>query len=222
MTSAIDTQALQQIGLSSTPTKKAPDKLGQDAFLKLMTTQLQNQDPFKPMDNGAFLGQIAQFSTVSGIQDLQDSFSTFSSSLTSNQGLQAATLINHDVLIPADWVKLSDQGIQGAAELTSASNSVTANVYDASGQLVKTIPLGSQDAGMVNYSWDGTRDDGSQAPPGEYKIQIDSKVGGQSIAVENLVRTKVESVSFGSSGEGIKLSLTGLGERNFSEVRQIS
>lgn len=222
MTSAIDTQALQQIGLSGTPSGKASDKLGQDAFLKLMTTQLQNQDPFKPMENGDFLGQIAQFSTVSGIQDLQNSFSTFASSLTANQSLQAASLINHEVLIPADWINVSDAGFKGAAELTSPSSSVTANIYDAAGQLVKKISLGTQNAGMVQYSWDGTLEDGTKAPAGRYKVEIDSNVGGQSIAVQNFAQTRVESVSFGTAGEGLRISLTGLGERNFSEVRQIS
>ena len=102
MTTAVDTNLLQNIGVGSKPASKAKSELGQEAFLKLMTTQLQNQDPFKPMDNGEFLSQIAQFGTVSGINDLQESFKSFSNSIVPNQSLQAAGLINRNVLVPSD------------------------------------------------------------------------------------------------------------------------
>ena len=89
------------LGLSQTETTQLEQQeLGQDDFLTLMISQLQSQDPMNPMDSEAFMGQIAQFSTVEGIQQLNDSFDELAASLVSNQVLQASQLIGHSVLIP--------------------------------------------------------------------------------------------------------------------------
>ena len=85
------------LGLALQSSDKKRTELGQDAFLKLMTAQMQHQDPFKPMESGEFLGQIAQFSTVSGIQAMQESLAGLSTALTSNQTLQAANLVGRGV-----------------------------------------------------------------------------------------------------------------------------
>ncbi|TAL42573.1 MAG: flagellar hook assembly protein FlgD, partial [Methylovulum sp.] len=87
------------LGVSTLDTTKATKttSLSQDEFLKLMTTQMTHQDPTKPMQNGEFLSQMAQFGTVSGIQDLQQSFKDFSASISSDQALQASSLVGRTV-----------------------------------------------------------------------------------------------------------------------------
>ena len=196
-------------------------ELGQEQFLELMTAQLQNQDPFKPMESGDFLGQIAQFSTVEGIGDLNDAFSGLSQSLVSNQALQAATLVGREVLAPTGVAALSQGGtIRGTVELPAASGEVVVHVYDQSGQVIRRLDLGSQPAGPVEFQWDGLKNDGQFAPPGSYFISAEASIDGQFEAVETLLASEVRSVTLSNSG-GLLLDLAGIGPLDFKEVRQI-
>jgi flagellar basal-body rod modification protein FlgD len=220
--SAINTDMLQGIGLSSTPAAKAKDKLGQEDFLKLMTTQIQNQDPFSPMQNGEFLAQMAQFGTVSGIQDLQDSFKTLAGSMTSNQSLQAASLVGHDALVNSSRNALgADGALQGAVDVPSTASDVKVKIYDPAGQLVHQLSLGVQGQGLADYQWDGTLADGSKAPPGDYVVQAEAVIGGSTVQADNLTQAKIDSVTFGKLGDGLKVSLAGIGRTDFSELREI-
>ena len=195
--------------------------LGQEQFLELMTAQLQNQDPFKPMESGDFLGQIAQFSTVEGIGDLNDSFSGLSQSLVSNQALQATNLVGRQVLAPTGVAALSQGGnIRGNVELPAASGEVVVNVYDQAGQVVRRLELGSQAAGPVAFQWDGLKNDGQFASPGSYFISAEASIDGQFESVETLLASEVRSVTLSNSG-GLLLDLDGIGSLDFSEVRQI-
>lgn len=201
--------------------EKSRKELGQEQFLELMTAQLQNQDPMKPMESGEFLTQIAQFSTVEGVGDLNESFGKLSESLVSNQALQAANLVGRSVLAPTGLAALSQGGsISGAVELPAASNDVAVNVYDQAGQLVRRVDLGSQAAGSVSFRWDGLKDDGQFAPPGTYFVSGEASVDGQTEAVDTLLESRVRSVTLSNSG-GLLLDLDGVGSLDFSEVQQI-
>ena len=222
MTTAIDSNVLQGLGLNAAAPEVDKNKIGQDQFLKLMTTQMQNQDPFKPMENGDFLGQIAQFSTVSGIQDLQESFSQFSTALVPNQGLQAAGLIDRNVLVPADYLPLNEDGMNAAVELPDPASQVNVSVYNAAGTLVHNFNLGALGQGVSRYSWDGTLPDGSQAAAGHYKVTVDAKINGENIAVQNYANLPVESITFGGNGSEVNVNIRDLGTRKFSDILQIS
>jgi len=196
-------------------------EMGQEQFLELMTAQLQNQDPFKPMESGDFLSQIAQFSTVEGIGDLNDSFSGLSQSLVSNQALQATNLVGRQVLAPTGVAALTQGGnIRGNVELPAASGEVVVNVYDQAGQVVRRLELGSQAAGPVAFQWDGLKNDGQFASPGSYFISAEASIDGQFESVETLLASEVRSVTLSNSG-GLLLDLDGIGSLDFSEVRQI-
>jgi len=196
-------------------------ELGQEQFLELMTAQLQNQDPFKPMESGDFLSQIAQFSTVEGIGDLNDAFSGLSQSLVSNQALQATNLVGREVLAPTGVAALSQGGnIRGNVELPAASGEVVVNVYDQAGQVIRRLELGSQAAGPVAFQWDGLKNDGQFASPGSYFISAEASIDGQFESVETLLASEVRSVTLSNSG-GLLLDLDGIGSLDFSEVRQI-
>lgn len=221
MSTTIDTATLDALGLSRQVTGKPRDKLGQDDFLKLMITQLQNQDPFKPLENGEFLGQIAQFGTVSGIEDLQKSFKSLASSLVSNQALQASELVGRQVLAQSstgEWVPGGT--LDGAVELSASVADMTVSIVDASGQVVRRIALGTQPAGLARFSWDGLRDDGSFAPAGRYRVKAEVNYGGTQYAVDTLIAAPVESVTLGASG-GLSLNLSGIGTVGFADVRRI-
>lgn len=219
----IDSNLYQDLGLSQPAQVKNPQgELGQEAFLELMTTQLRNQDPFEPMDNGEFLGQLASFGTVSGIEDLKTEIQKLAGSLTSNQTLQAAGMVGHEVLIPATHAQLSSGGsIRAAVELPNSVSNLNVGIYDSSGQLIRNVSLGSQSSGTVTFNWDGLATDGGAVPPGRYEIRAEAVTAGINEAYDVLIADTVQSVTLPRAGEEMKLDLATLGEVSFSQIRQI-
>lgn len=216
-------QGLGTPSASSTATgSKGAARLGQEEFLELMIAQLKNQDPTKPLQSGEFLSQMAQFSTVSGIQDLQTSFQQLAGSMYSNQALQASALVGRTVLVPSDKGVLPANGaMSGTVDLPAGTSDVAVEVYDAAGQLVRSIPLGPQAAGLVSFNWDGSATDGSIAGPGTYTVKARAQIDGQSYAVPTLAAARVDSVTLGGAAGGISLNLSGLGAVDLADVRQI-
>ncbi|MEM7219891.1 MAG: flagellar hook assembly protein FlgD [Pseudomonadota bacterium] len=219
----IETGTLENLGLLRQPELRNPTTQGtlqQENFLELMVAQFSNQDPFQPLENGDFLGQLAQFGTVSGIEELQQSFQQMADSLFSDQALQASSLIGREVLVPGSVGQLGDGGLRGAVELAAPAQNLEVRVLDASGAQVAVLDLGGQGAGLANFSWDGRLADGTQAPRGAYTLQAfatDSAAGTQ---VPVLVGARVDSVALGAGG-GVRLEVNGLGELPLSEVRRI-
>ena len=213
------TNPYADLGLAVRQSGSERTELGQDAFLKLMTTQLQYQDPFKPMESGEFLGQIAQFSTVSGIQAMQESLAGLSTALTSNQTLQAATLVGHGVMVPGDEAYLfSEGGVAGAVEM-EASGGVVVEITDSAGQVVRRMDLGTQPAGDASFAWDGLDESGNRVAEGVYGVRANVSNGGTSKAAATQVMGMVSSVSLGSAG--LSLNLYGMDPVALSAVREI-
>lgn len=207
---------------SNTQNSGASSKLGQDQFLKLMTTQLKNQDPFEPMDNGEFLSQIAQFGTVNGINDLQESFSGFADSMKSNQALQATNIIGRGVLAETDTGTLNGTGVmQGAVVLPSYSSNVSVSVYDRTGQVVNRLDLGEQLSGTVSFAWDGTNFAGGRSAPGEYRMEVEVVEGTETFVYPTLLFGNVNSLNLGGVGEEMQVDVQGLGQIPFSQVNKI-
>lgn len=197
------------------------NELGADDFMDLMIAQMQNQDPMSPMDNGDFIAQLAQFSASSGIQDLNTSFSSLSTSLQSYQALQASGLVGRSVLISSDSAALSAESkVQGMVNLDTSTQQLTLGIYDQNGTLVRRVPMGMQTAGTVPFEWDGLMDDGTVAPAGVYDLRAEALVNGEMTAMETLVFSDVESVSLSSRG-GVLLNLDGIGTADLSDVYQI-
>ncbi len=230
MTNSIDSSILSGLGISAASTSAAAaaagpsNKLGEADFMQLMITQLRNQDPLKPMDSANFLGQLAQFGTVSGIGDMKTSLDGLATALGANQSLQAASLVNRNVLVPAHEGWLPPAGtLSGALDLPAGTNSATVGVYDLSGSLVATVPVDASESGRAPFSWDGTLADGSKADPGFYELRPTANVAGQNQALDALVAGRVESVNLsGGTSGSMALTVTGLGVVDFSQVRGIS
>ncbi|MGZ4959909.1 MAG: flagellar hook assembly protein FlgD [Methylomonas sp.] len=224
-TSAID--SFKALGLATTDTGTSntvkKQTLGQDEFLKLLTTQMTHQDPMKPMDNGEFLGQMAQFSTVSGIQDLQASFKDFAGSISSDQALQAAGLVGRYVSAPTQEGLLSAGGsVSGNFELPSSSNNVSVNIISPqTGAVVRTINLDAQSAGTVAFEWDGMDQNGQFANPGVYKIEAQAAIDGTNTQLATNIKSRVESVTMGSGSTGLQVNLAGVGPVKFNQLKQI-
>ncbi len=217
------TKIYSQLGLTKTEEKpKQNDQLGQAEFLELMTTQLKFQDPLKPMENGEFIGQMAQFGTVSGINDLNTAFSSLSASLQSNQALQASTLVGRSVLVPANSVSLQPGEIaRGAVNIDRFATNITVSIEDGAGQLVRQINLGEQSAGLIDFEWDGRDQSGNALASGDYRISAQVERGNERQAGEMLAVVDVESVTLGTGGQDLTLSVRGLGDIEMNQVRKI-
>jgi len=197
-------------------------ELGQDEFLELMTTQLSNQDPFEPMDNGEFMGQIAQFGAVDGINNLLTSFNDLSTNLQSSQALQASNIIGRQVLVNHDQGYLPQTGtLQGAVELDSSSSNVAVNIYDSSGEALGRVELGAQPTGLVQFNWDGTTFGGQRAPTGRYRIEVEATFGNTTEALIPQVVDQVRSLTLGGVGQEMLVELENLGTVGFNQVNQI-
>jgi len=223
--SAIDT--FNSLGLATTSNSQnsgnQTQALGQEQFLKLLTTQLTHQDPSNPMENGEFLGQMAQFATVSGIQDLQTSFKEFADSINSGQVLQASGLVGRYVLAPTDQGVLSAGGtVSGNFDLPSSSTQVSLRIVNPqTGATVREIDLGDLAAGSNDFSWDGLDEDGQLANPGVYGIQVQALIDGKNTQLSTNVKSLVESVTMGSGSNGLQVNLSGLGSVKFNQIKQI-
>lgn len=214
------------LGVATLETSKTAAKqtLGQEQFLKLMTAQLTHQDPTKPMENGEFLSQMAQFGTVSGIQDLQQAFKDFAASISSGQTLQAASLVGRYVSAPGNEGRLEAGGsIKGKFELPASSTGIKITITDAeNGDEVRTINLnGIHSAGYVPFEWDGLNDNKTLASPGIYKVQVEAAIDGVNTALQPELEAQVESVSLGSGSNGIQVNLKGLSSVSFNQIKQI-
>lgn len=222
-TTGLDLQQLQGLGLAKAPAGVRKKELGQEEFLKLMVTQFKNQDPFKPLDNGEFLSQMAQFSQVTGLQDLNGKFDTLSSALSSNQAMQASGLLGRSALVAATHAPLGATGsVSGAIDVPQSVGNVRIQVLGAGGQVVRTLDLGAQPAGLADFQWDGIGDTGQRLPAGDYRLAAQLQVNGRSVgAATTLVAAPVASVTLGGS-RGLVLSIDGLGEVAMGDVRRIS
>ncbi|HEY8035347.1 MAG TPA: flagellar hook assembly protein FlgD [Methylobacter sp.] len=224
----IESAANKYSSLTVTPPKTsttAPKQtaLGQADFLKLMTTQMTHQDPSQPMSNGEFITQMAQFGTVSGIQDLQKSFGDFSSSITSSQALQATSLVGRYVSAPGTQGLLQAGGnITGNINLPSSATNVKVTITNAAtGEIEQSVDMGPKGAGNVPFTWDGTNSKGVMSSPGVYKIEATGSIDGNNTALVTDIDSHVDSVSMASGATGMKVNLTGLDSVKFSDIKQI-
>ncbi len=212
----IDTLALNaELGLSPR-TAQRRGNLGQDDFLRLMTEQLKNQDPLKPLASNEFMGQLAQFSTVQGIQSLNDRFAALAASMQNEQAIQAAGLVGQRVLTLSDRFEMAEPpGMSGALEVPVPGR-VTLEIADPSGNVVHRLDLDAQAPGRLPFAWDGLDAEGNPYPPGRYTIAARVGAGGGAQAIQTAIHARVQSVSL--SGQGVVLDLAGIGPALLSSV----
>ncbi len=180
-----------------------PNELSQGDFIELLVAQVKNQDPTKPMDPGQFMTQLTQSSVVNGINELQKSFDTLANKLSSDQSLQAANLVGRTVLLTSDQGYLSLGGsISGQLNLTDRASEVTLKIYSTNGEQIKTLPLGSNNGGEMQFKWDGIADDGSAVESGNYLVTAEALINGQQQAVEVALDYRIDSININKSSDG--------------------
>lgn len=216
----MDVSALQSLGLGSTSTGAAGSKkdIGQDQFLELMLAQMKNQDPLKPMENGDFLAQLAQFSTATGVSELKTGLDRLAESLSADKALTAANLIGRDVLVASDTLVHDGGGAAGFLDL-SAAGAVRIDIVDAAGQTMRTLDLGTRAAGLVSFEWDGLDNAGAELPAGSYSVRASARDGESEHALPVLAVGRVDSVDL--SGPDLNLHTLTLGNVALGDVRRI-
>ena len=203
---------------SGTKAKSSTEE-AQDRFLKLLVTQMQNQDPLNPMDNSQMTSQLAQLSTVTGIDKLNATLESLISNSTANNSLQAANLIGRGVLSEGKQIALAEnKGIMGV-EFAGPADQAQVIIKDASGKVVHTVDLGKQEAGPIPLLWDGTTTDGTKAADGTYTFEVKATLAGNPVATTPLQFGVVTAVT--TNSDGAKVSVPGLGSLNVSNIRQV-
>jgi len=198
------------------------NELGKNQFMELMIAQMENQNPLEPQDNGAFISQLAEFSSLEEMQKLSGSVNDFASQYQSTQALQASAMVGRTVLVPGTESPLGADGtISGIIELPESTGSLIVNIYNGSGELVNNFNMGQQVAGSVPFSWDGKNSDGELMPSDQYTIKVEANQNGDVKQVSTLLSANVNSVSIGQGG-GITLNLSGMGAIPLENVREIN
>lgn len=191
----------------------------QDRFLTLLVTQMKNQDPLNPMDNAQVTSQMAQLSTVSGIDKLNTTLQAMSSSVTANQSLQAASVIGHGVLSPGSALNLANGSAIGGVELPQAVDNLQVTIQDQSGNTVRTLQLGAMASGVQGWQWNGLNDAGAAMPSGAYSFTVGATQGGNNVAASALEFGIVNGVTQGGSGASLNIGQSGVVA--MSQVKQI-
>lgn len=213
------TQALLAAANGSAKKAASATTDAQDRFLKLLTTQLKNQDPLNPMDNAQMTSQLAQISTVDGIEKLNATLQKLLSSSTDSETLQAAALVGRQVIVAGNGMNLTDAGAVGGVELASNADQVVVTVKDVNGLVMNTINLGKLDAGVHNFVWDGKTDAGVKAVNGSYSVTVAATQGSNNVAATALQLAGVQNIN--RSSQGVSLNLGALGLVTLNDIKQI-
>ena len=221
--SAVQNESAQSLyaslnGTSSSSSTASTDELS-DRFLKLLVTQLKNQDPMNPMENAELTTQLAQMSTVEGINKMNSTLDGLVSQFKSNQVMQGAALVGRQVLAEGDLLTLGESGAAGAVNLDAAADSVKVRVLDAGGKVVQTLDLGAQEDGLVRFVWDGANASGEAQAAGDYTFKVEASAEGKAVTNATYALGSVLSVSLNDSDMDVEVS--GLGERGLDQIRQI-
>ena len=233
--SAVSNSIFSDLSLGKKQEEQAKsNELGQNAFLELMITQLENQSPLDPQDNTQFISQLAQFSSVESLDKLNKNFDSFTNNFVANQALQASTLVGRAVTVPAEQTRLDLGGVVSiSSDIPSSSGEVSMNIYNAGGALVDQVALGAQPAGEMIMRWNG-RDlelngemhdwqssNPEGQPPGVYKFEVTARIEGEATEMDTALSANVNSVTVGPNGS-LLLNLAGAGSVSLADVKQFN
>jgi len=204
------------------PAANAPSAAVDDAsqrFLTLLVSQLQNQDPLNPLDNAEITSQLAQLSTVTGVNKINDTLTTLSTSLNANQYMQSAGLVGHDVVVTGNQVQVADGTGRLGYALKADADTVTVTIKDAAGAVVRTIDAGGGKADVHFVDWDGKDNSGKAVADGTYTFDVTASAQKASVDTTALTVGHVSGLIPGSSGG--QLQLGALGRIDLSQVVEI-
>lgn len=173
----------------------------QDRFLKLLVAQLNNQDPMNPMDNAQMTSQMAQMSTVTGIEQVNATLKSMSDQFNAMQVLQGSNMVGHNVLIDSNVLTPVNGVAVGAIDLAGKADTVKVQVLSPGGQVIDTLDAGASDAGRLYFNWDTSKYQGIGNPT----FNIQATLGGQAVAATPLAQDKVVSVGMDNGSMNVQL-----------------
>ncbi|HNO75462.1 flagellar hook assembly protein FlgD [Nitrosomonas mobilis] len=188
----------------------------QERFLKLLVTQMQNQDPLNPMDNAEVTSQLAQISTVSGIDKLNATLEKLVANADARSSFEAAAMIGRGVLVPGTSMQVEKGAGIGGFELTEPADKVVVTVKDAAGIAVRDIDLAAQSLGVNTFVWDGLTNGGTQTADGRYSFSVKAVRGEADVTATTLAFGTVSSAAPGDDG-----ALLDVGELGFAGMNDI-
>lgn len=193
----------------------------QENFLKMLVTQMTNQDPLKPMDNAQLTSQLAQISTVSGLENLGTTLDQLLMQVSAGRAMDSAALIGHTVMVPGKEISVKEGAISKIGiDLPATADAVTVDVLDKDGNVVRTIDLKGQLAGVHDVAWDGKNNAGGVVPDGDYTFRVTATANGKSVEPVALVYGKVEAIS--GDATGVLVDIGNGRKANIDDVRRIS
>jgi flagellar basal-body rod modification protein FlgD len=185
--------------------------MDQNDFLRLMTTQLTTQDPFNPVDNTQMVAQMAQFSQVAGIAEMNRSLQTIATSLGGSRLSDAASWIGHSMLVESDVATpLRDGTYAGEFSLPDGADAVTVSFQDANGAVVHTETMDATAAGNVAVTWDGTNGNGQSVAGGPLHLVVTARANGAAVNPTTSTWTSIAGIQSPANGGASRL-VTGLG-----------
>lgn len=179
----------------------AKNTLDKDSFLKLLTTQLQKQDPLSPMDSNAFVAQLAQFSSVEALENMGKKLDNLALGQANANQLAVPQMIGKEVLFNAEKMAVS-KGTPSrfSIMLGDKADTVVAVLQNSAGQTVRTLNLGAHASGSFEVKWDGKDEAGNEVPSGSYQLIVAAtKTDGTEVGAATFVRGVVSGVSFEGS-----------------------
>ncbi|MDP3038107.1 MAG: flagellar hook assembly protein FlgD [Rhodocyclaceae bacterium] len=191
----------------------------QNRFLTLLTAQLKNQDPTSPMDSAQMTSQLAQISTVDGIERLNATLQKMLGSTTDAQAMQAAALVGRGVLVPGSALQLVEGAAVGALELAGPADEVIVTINDANGLVQRTLNLGALPAGVNGFAWDGKNDAGAPVADGRFSMSIAAEQGGKKVTADALALGMVSSITLGA--QGMTVNVGSLGAFGLADIKEI-
>jgi flagellar basal-body rod modification protein FlgD len=196
-------------------------EMDQSDFLTLMTAQLKNQDPFAPVDNTQMVAQMAQFSSLSGISEMNSTLKAIADRLSGGSLNDALGYVGKTVLVEgATAYPRTAGGLGGAVSLDDDATNVAVTIKNADGATLRTIELGAQAEGAVAWDWDGTTDSGDPAGEGPFTVSVTASNQKGMVKAAPLVWAPVSTVSMGADGQPV-LTLPGIGQVPLSAVWQV-
>jgi len=203
---------------SSTSSSKAQQLSSE--FMTLLTTQLKNQDPTNPASSTEMVSEMAQISTVEGVSNLGTSLSSLMANLQNTDYINSSALVNQTVLADGSKLTLSSSEAAGGVYLNSAADSVVVTIKDSSGSVVNTVDLGSLDAGVNTFTWDGKNAAGTKVADGTYTVSVSAKANGAAVTANPLQLGTVNSISKASDGT-VEANVSGIGTVPVSDIKLI-
>jgi flagellar basal-body rod modification protein FlgD len=202
--------------------KKTNENMGKQDFLTLFTAQLQNQNPLEPVKNEAFVAQLAQFSQLEALTNMQGSLDTFVTAMSGERMLNSASLIGKKVAITDSPTQLTKGGsMEASVDLPMGASGVQISVFDSQGRLVQELTAGPQMPGTTPFTWDGKDAAQNPVPSGLYRLSATAVVNGKTTNVPVSTLSTVRAISTNPADGSVSVEVDGGKSLLLTDVKRV-